>query len=155
MQTAWSHHQTGTSGFSISSALTLSVDLFIIYCLGQHKETWGGGGRGSRATAWHMPMHGPSSGCGRGWWGWVYSRKSQLTDTWMMMCMYSDYCNWGNSPGKGHWAIYCTVGLQLQDTWVCSASLTVEYLLRNRPLPVGREAKQTFATRKSGDVANG
>ena len=63
--------------------------------------------------------------------------------------MYSDYCNWGNSPGKGCWAIYCTVGLQLQDTWVCGVSLTVEYLLRKRPLPVAREAKQTFATQKS------
>ena len=49
----------------------------------------------------------------------------------------------------GHWAIYCTVGLQLQDTWVCGVSLTVEYLLRHRPLSVAREAKQAFATRKS------
>ena len=73
----------------------------------------------------------------------------------MMMYIYSDYCNWGNSPGKGHWAVYCTVGLQLQDTWVCGVSLTVEYLLWNRPLPVAREAQQTFATRQSGDVANG
>ena len=34
----------GLRAFSLSSALTLSVDLFIIYCLGQHAETWDGGG---------------------------------------------------------------------------------------------------------------
>ena len=60
-----------------------------IYCLGPHAAHGRGGGSGSRATAWHRPMHGPSSGCGREWWGWIYSGKSPLTDTWMMMYMYS------------------------------------------------------------------
>ena len=35
------------------------------------KHGAGGGGSGSRATAWCRPMHGPSSGCGREWRGWT------------------------------------------------------------------------------------
>ena len=71
---------------------------------------------------------------------------------------------WGISPGKDYGALgYLLhwIGLQLQDTRVCSVSLTVEYLLRNRPLPVAREAKTDLRHQEelfklaSGDVANG